>query len=83
AKYFGPGPGDINIINDFSFKAQKILSGAEAEYPNLSSETRALIEGFTAGYNKYVKETESADLPPECRNQPWVKEITPVDLFAH
>jgi acyl-homoserine-lactone acylase len=83
AKYFGPGPGDINIINDFSFKAQKILSGAEAEYPSLSSETRALIEGFTAGYNKYVKETESADLPPECRNQPWVKEITPVDLFAH
>lgn len=83
AKYFGPGPDDINIINDFSYKAQKILSGAEEEYPNLSAETRAMIEGFTAGYNKYVNETPPGDLPGECRDQPWVKEITPVDLFAH
>ncbi|MCE0761280.1 penicillin acylase family protein [Marinobacter sp. G11] len=83
AKYFGPGPDDINIINDFSYKAQKILSGAEEEYPKLSAETKALIEGFTAGYNKYVSETDHGELPSECRNQPWVKEITPVDLFAH
>lgn len=83
AKYFGPGPGDINIINDFSYKAQRILSGAEEEYPNLSEETRAMIEGFVAGYNKYVAETPSGDLPAECADQPWVKEITPVDLFAH
>ncbi|WP_239985717.1 penicillin acylase family protein [Marinobacter salexigens] len=83
AKYFGPGPGKINIINDFSYKAQKILSGAEEEYSQLSPETGAMIEGFTAGYNKYVSETASAELPLECRDQPWVKEITPVDLFAH
>ncbi|VVT33057.1 Acyl-homoserine-lactone acylase [Marinobacter salarius] len=83
AKYFGPGPDDINVINDFSYKAQKILSGAEEEYPNLSAETRAMIEGFAAGYNQYVNETAPGDLPSECRDQPWVKEITPVDLFAH
>lgn len=83
AKYFGPGPDDINIINDFSYKAQKILSGAEAEFPALSAESKALIEGFAAGYNKYVAETPPADLPEECRSQPWVKSITPVDLFAH
>ena len=83
AKYFGPGANSINIINDFSFKAQGIHSGAEQEYPNLSPESKALISGFAAGYNKYVRETDPADYPPECRNQPWVKEITPVDLFAH
>ncbi|KAA1171321.1 penicillin acylase family protein [Marinobacter salinexigens] len=83
AKYFGPGPDDINIINDFSFKAQKILSGAEEEFPMLSPESTALIEGFAAGYNKYVSETAPGDLPAECNNQPWVKTITPVDLFAH
>lgn len=83
AKYFGPGEDDINIINDFSYKAQKILSGARQEFPNLSDETRAMIEGFAAGYNKYLNETPSGDLPAECRDQPWVKEITPVDLFAH
>lgn len=83
AKYFGPGPDDINIINDFSFKAQKILSGAKSEFPSLSQESKALIEGFAAGYNKYVTETPPSELPAECRNQPWVKTITPVDLFAH
>lgn len=83
AKYFGPGPDSINIINDFSFKAQKIKSGAEAEFPNLSAESKALVEGFTAGYNKYVSETDPSDLPQECRDQPWVKEIEPTDLLAH
>ncbi|MDO3722707.1 penicillin acylase family protein [Marinobacter sp. chi1] len=83
AKYFGPGPNNINIINDFSFKAQKILSGAEAEFDSLSDESRALVEGFTAGYNKYIAETDPADFPQECRNQPWVTEIQPTDLLAH
>jgi len=83
AKYFGPGSDNINIINDFSYKAQKILSGAEAEFGALSDESRALVEGFVAGYNKYVAETDPGDLPLECRDQPWVKEIEPTDLLAH
>ncbi|WP_165854940.1 penicillin acylase family protein [Marinobacter sp. JSM 1782161] len=83
AKYFGPGAGSINIITDFSYKAQDILSGAEADYDSLSDESRAMIDGFTAGYNKYVAETPGSDLPAECRDQPWVKVIEPTDLLAH
>ena len=83
AKYFGPGEGNINIITDFSFKAQEILSGAQTEFPQLSEESRAMVEGFTAGYNRYVRETDPGELPVECRDQPWVKEIEPTDLLAH
>ncbi|MEQ5834393.1 penicillin acylase family protein [Marinobacter sp. NFXS9] len=88
SKYFGPdakpGSGDnMNVINDFSYKAQDILGGAQRDYDNLSSESRAMIDGFTAGYNKYVADTPASDLPAECRNQPWVKEIEPTDLLAH
>ncbi|WP_111496519.1 penicillin acylase family protein [Marinobacter bohaiensis] len=83
AKYFGAGQDDINIINDLSYKAQHILSGAEDEYDDLSEQSRAMIDGFTAGYNKYVTETPAGDLPAECRDQPWVKEIRPQDLLAH
>lgn len=83
AKYFGPGPGNIHIINDFSYMAQRIRSGAEAELATLSDESRAMVLGFTAGYNKYVRETPPGDLPPECRNGPWVKEIEPADLVAY
>lgn len=88
SKYFGPdakpGSGDnMNVINDFSYKAQDILGGAQRDYDNLSSESRAMIDGFTAGYNKYVADTPASDLPAECRNQPWVKAIEPTDLLAH
>jgi acyl-homoserine-lactone acylase len=88
AKYFGPGPDTqfgvgLNIVNDFSYKAQKIHSGAETEFATLSDESRALIAGFTAGYNRYVIATDPRDLPQECRNQEWVKAITPADLMAY
>ena len=83
AKYFGPGPGNIHIINDFSYLAQGIRSGAAAEFASMSRESRAMVRGFTEGYNKYVRETDPGDLPPECRNGPWVFEIDPVDLVAY
>jgi acyl-homoserine-lactone acylase len=83
AKYFGPGPDNIHIINDFSYQVQRIHSGAVAELTRLSAETLALINGFTAGYNRYVRDTAADELPAECRNQPWVFEIEPVDLYAH
>ncbi|MFU8820000.1 MAG: penicillin acylase family protein [Gammaproteobacteria bacterium] len=83
ARYFGPGPGNIHIINDFSFIAQRIRSGAAAELAQMSPESRAMVTGFTAGYNKYVRDTAPGDLPPECRNGPWVKEIAPEDLVAY
>jgi acyl-homoserine-lactone acylase len=83
AKYFGPGPGNIHIINDFSYLAQRVRSGAAAEFASMSDEGRAIVRGFTQGYNKYVRETDPGDLPPECRNGPWVFEIQPEDLLAH
>lgn len=88
AKYFGPhrNPAvedNLNVINDFTFKAQRIRSGAEEEFEAMSPEGQALIEGFTAGYNQYVNETDPSNLPLECRDQPWVKEIEPTDLLAH
>lgn len=83
ALYFGPGPGNIHVINDFSYKAQRVLSGAAAEYATLSAESKALIKGFVAGYNKYVRETPKANLPVECRNAPWVFQVTANDLVAY
>jgi len=83
ALYFGPGSGNIHVIYDFSYKAQRVLSGASAEYAAMSAEGKALIKGFVAGYNKYLRETPKANLPVECRNAPWVFEITVNDLVAH
>ena len=81
--YFGPGPGSVNIINDFSYKALGMRTGAEAEYAAMSPASRAMLRGFVAGYNKYVRETSPATFPTECRNGPWVKVIDEIDLLAY
>lgn len=83
AKYFGPGPGNIHVINDFSYKAQHIWTGAASDYRALSPAGQAMLKGFVAGYNKYVRETSKANFPGECRNAPWVFEITTQDLLAY
>ncbi len=88
AKYFGPdkviGSGDSgNIISDFGHHALGVMTSAEKLYPDLSDNTRAVIEGYVAGYNKYLKETGIENLAPLCANQPWVKPITPIELTAY
>ena len=83
AKYFGPGENNSHIISDFSYQALRILSGAENEYPELTAESTALLDGFTAGYNKYVSDTSPTDLPVQCNAAPWVKTIRPQDLLAY
>ncbi|MDN5939979.1 MAG: penicillin acylase family protein, partial [Salinisphaera sp.] len=93
ALFFGPGipgaaPGSpqasFNIIKDFSYKALGILSGAQATYDQLSAASRALLEGFAAGYNKYLEDTGVDNLSdPRCSGQPWVRPITPQELYAY
>lgn len=83
AKYLGPGPNNAHVISDFSLKAQRIRSGALADLSAMDNPSRAMIYGFTQGYNKYVRETSPANYPAECRNQPWVFQIEPEDYVAH
>ena len=83
ALYFGPGPDNIHIVHDFSYQALRIYSGAVDELPALSQASRALLDGFVAGYNHYVAETAPESLPVQCRDQPWVRAISATDLLAH
>lgn len=83
AKYFGPGPDNSHIISDFSYQALRIMSGAEVEYEQLSLESTALLDGFVAGYNKYVNDTAAAQLPVQCNDAAWVTPVRPQDLLAY
>ncbi len=87
SKYFGPdkilGSGDSgNIISDFGHHALRVMTSAKKMYPDLSENTRALVEGYVAGYNKYLNDTGVDNLAPECAGQAWVKPITPQELTA-
>ena len=78
------GSGDsANIISDFGHLALKVMESAERLYPTMSENSRALMEGYSAGYNKYLAETGVDNLAPECAGQPWVKPMTAVELTAY
>ncbi len=83
ARFYGPGPGNINVITDFSIKALGLMSKAEARFDTLPAASQALLRGFAAGYNKYVAETDASELPGKCLGQPWVRAITPEQLYGY
>lgn len=88
SKYFGAdkiaGSGDsANVISDFGYYALGVMKSAIDLYPSMSENTRALVEGYTTGYNKYLTETGVENLAPQCAGQPWVKPITPQELVAY
>ena len=88
AKYFGPdanqGSGDAeHLINDFGFLTMGIRALAEENLPRLSANSRAMFQGYTAGYNRYLNETPLEDQDQACAGQPWVTEIDSVDLLTY
>ncbi|NKF50878.1 acylase [Shewanella sp. WXL01] len=74
-----------NLISDFGYKALKIRQLAEEQYSQFSYNSRALMEGFSAGYNQYLAdvaaEKQAAD--PFCAGQPWVKPISGEDIATY
>ncbi len=88
SKYFGPDksePNDaVNLISDLSFKALRLRELAEERWPQFSDNTRAIIQGYAAGYNFYLSKVKKGEkkLSPLCADQPWVKAIEPVDVVT-
>lgn len=83
ARFYGPGSGDSNIISDFSIKALGVMAKAKATYDQSPPAAKAMLRGFVVGYNKYLSETDSSQLSPRCAGQPWVRSITPQQLYAY
>lgn len=88
AYYFGPdaipGSGDSeNLLTDFGFLTLGIRDNAEAGFSQISEQAQALLTGYAAGYNTYLNTTDVADMDPACAGQPWVQEITPIDIMTY
>jgi len=88
ARFFGPdavpGSGDSeNLLTDFGFLTLGTRDNAEAGFAQISEHAQALMTGYAAGYNKYINETPVADMDPTCAGQPWVRDISPIDLMTY
>ncbi|WP_203565578.1 acylase [Alteromonas hispanica] len=88
AKFYGPdrqpGSGDSeHLINDFGFLTLGIRELAEENLPRLSANSRAMFQGYTAGYNRYLEDTPVEEQDQSCAGQPWVEPIDSVDLLTY
>jgi acyl-homoserine-lactone acylase len=83
ARFFGPGERETHLNNDISFKALGIYEQAGKLYQSMPAEIREMIDGYTAGYNKYLKETGVNSVAGWCKGKEWVFEITPIDVLAY
>ena len=94
SRYFAPGenqlgfaPGSVtqNLKSDFfwqNVKDSKTVEKLVALKPPLGPEpnVRKTVEGYAAGYNRYLKDTGVNKLPDPLPRQ-WVRPITTMDLF--
>ena len=96
SKYFGPaalsddslGPQTTNLDSDIYYRGirnsgimQLLLARPAPLGP--TPQARQLVDGYVAGYNRYLRDTGVAHLPdPTCRGEPWVTPITALDVWA-
>ena len=72
-----------NIDSDFFHKhviTSTVLDAMVAAQPE---NMREMVEGFTAGYNRYLKDLKagSSKSHAACRNEAWVTNITATDIY--
>ncbi|WP_437689042.1 acylase [Sorangium sp. So ce176] len=83
ARTFGPGEGDANVDSDFSYLTLGVVERGERMLERVSADGRALIEGYAAGYNRYLADAGPEGLPAPCAGAAWVKPISAADLAAY
>jgi acyl-homoserine-lactone acylase len=72
AEYFGEKFAESDLLG----KILHMYEGAETGYALSPPGVRRIMDGYAAGYNRYVRQ-HRAELPP------WVKPATAVDFLAH
>ena len=83
ARYFGAGLGNRHVSSDIAFRALGFMEQAQALYPKLTPEIRETVDGFTAGYNAYLKAKGPGSVTSWGLGTEWVREISAVDLLAY
>lgn len=96
SKYFGPaavsddslGPQTTNLDSDIYYRGiqdsgvvPRLLARPAPLGP--TTQARQLVDGYVAGYNRYLRNTGVVRLPdPTCRGKSWVTPITALDVWT-
>jgi acyl-homoserine-lactone acylase len=80
---YGAASGFMDLNNqdsDFFFKGYLDIEQLRAGYAAGAQEPRDVIDGYVAGYNRYLKEY-AGKYPSACKDAKWVRPITADDML--
>ncbi|WP_394845378.1 penicillin acylase family protein [Pendulispora brunnea] len=83
AKYLGEGPRRVHVVSDFAYRLLNLTGRAEETFAKQPPVAREVLEGYAAGFNRYLTNTGVQNVPGYCKGQPWVRPITAKELFAY
>ncbi|MBT1449445.1 penicillin acylase family protein [Glaciecola sp. XM2] len=75
-------PSARNITSDVFYTWYNEPSRRMALLDVQEQEVRDAIQGYAAGYSRYLRDTGVDNIDPACAGEPWVTEITEMDLAA-
>lgn len=88
SRYFGPDQKLVlgfqqtdNLSSDVFYRSQIDLPKLREGWDERSLAAQQLVDGYVAGYNRYLRDTGAQNLPEECRGAPWVRPITRDDML--
>ena len=81
SRYLGPGDQKANVAADAVIRALNIENQGAAALAAQSDEIREWLEGFSAGFNRYLGEHQGTRNSSWCQGAPWLVETRPVDFM--
>ncbi len=83
AKWNGPGGKNANIQSDFAWKAIDIVGRADHDWAAQPAAERDVVTGFAKGWSASLAKIGPANVTGWCKGQPWLRAITPAELYAY
>ncbi|NCP14167.1 MAG: penicillin acylase family protein [Sphingomonadales bacterium] len=70
-----------NLSSDVFFRAIIDLPALQEGAKTLTPRVIGLLDGYVAGYNRFLKDAGTQGIPAECRGKAWVRPITRDDML--
>lgn len=82
AQHFGPDRGQSGISGDALVRALDIRGQARAAFAAQAPTLQRWLAGYTAGYNRYLREHPGASDTAWCSGADWLRPASPLDFMA-
>lgn len=82
ARFLGRGVDDAHVNSDFGYHAMGVGDWAARMLATQSQEMLDVVAAYAAGINRWLDEHGTASLPSWCRDAPWIRPVTSLDLFG-